>query len=176
MNTSGIFKRRRWVLSLLLVPILIIAAYFVFSSRAEASADQPIAFNHQVMVQLGIDCLFCHTEARRSPAAGMPSVQKCMGCHQVIDPTNTEIQKVASYWERQEPIPWERVNKLPRFAYFSHQVHILAGGLNCEKCHGDVGHMTVAEPVVKMDMGWCLDCHEQQANAQQLRDCVVCHQ
>ncbi|MEJ2263198.1 MAG: cytochrome c3 family protein [Anaerolineales bacterium] len=176
MNLSAVPKKRRWLLGILIVPILIIAAYFIFSPRAEASSDQPIAFNHQIMVQLGIDCLFCHTEARRSPAAGMPSVQKCMGCHKVVDPTNPEIQKVTSYWERQEPIPWIRVNRLPRFVYFSHEVHVVAGGLNCEKCHGDVGHMTIAQPVVKMDMGWCLDCHELQDNAQQLRDCVVCHQ
>jgi hypothetical protein len=30
--------------------------------------------------------------------------------------------------------------------------------------------------VVTMDMGWCLDCHNQQPNKAQLRDCVVCHQ
>jgi hypothetical protein len=176
MDLSATFRKRRWILGVLIVLILIIVAYFVLSSRAKASSEQPIAFNHQIMVQLGIDCLFCHTEARRSPAAGMPSVEKCMGCHKVVDTTNTEIQKVTSYWEKQEPIPWMRVNILPRFVYFSHQAHVVLGGLNCEKCHGDVGHMTIAEPVVKMDMGWCLDCHEQQANAHQLRDCVVCHQ
>ncbi len=47
---------------------------------------------------------------------------------------------------------------------------------NCERCHGDVGHMQEARPVVRMNMGWCLSCHETQPNAAQLRDCVVCHQ
>jgi hypothetical protein len=35
--------------------------------------------------------------------------------------------------------------------------------------------MTVAKPVVRMNMGWCLDCHEKQPNASQLMDCVICH-
>ena len=35
--------------------------------------------------------------------------------------------------------------------------------------------ISAAKPVVKMNMGWCLDCHEKQPNATQLMDCVICH-
>jgi hypothetical protein len=166
---------RRWDIVMVVVVISLVV-YALFYSKTQAAAQQPIPFNHEIMVQLGIGCLFCHTDARRSPAAGMPSVEKCMGCHQVVDTTNPAIQQVKAYWDKQEPIPWVRVNTLPRFVYFSHQVHVVTAGLNCENCHGDVGHMTVAQPVVKMDMGWCLRCHEKQPNAPQLKDCVVCHQ
>jgi len=169
-------KAPRLLIGLAIVLVLFGASYLIFEPRARAATQQPIAFNHQVMVQLGITCLFCHTDAMKSPSAGIPSVQKCMGCHQVIATDKPEIQKVAGYWQRQEPIPWERVNVLPRFVYFSHEVHVVGGGFNCERCHGDVGHMTVDRPVVRMNMGWCLSCHEQQANAPQLKDCVVCHQ
>jgi len=181
---------RRWLLigSALLLVIALSGAYLFLAAKtraapaaqaapiAQAASGQPIAFNHQIMVQLGIQCLFCHTEARRSLAAGMPSVEKCMGCHRVIATNAPEIQKVAGYWNREQAIPWARVNVLPRFVYFSHQVHINAGGLNCERCHGDVGHMTIDRPVVRMNMGWCLSCHESQPNGAQLKDCVVCHQ
>jgi c(7)-type cytochrome triheme protein len=153
-----------------------VAANFLSVSQAPAGSGQPLEFNHKVMVGLGIDCLFCHTDAMRSPAAGMPSVEKCMGCHQLIATNQPVIQELAGYWERQEPIPWERVYQIPRFVYFSHRVHVVAGGLNCERCHGDVSQMTVAEEVVRMNMGWCLSCHDRQDNAAQLRDCVVCHQ
>jgi hypothetical protein len=83
---------------------------------------------------------------------------------------------VAGYWERGEPIPWVRVNAQPDFVFFSHQPH-LGAGLNCETCHGDVGSMTVARPAVKMDMGWCLDCHLKQPEAKvaRLADCLTCH-
>ncbi len=155
--------------------IAIIAGYFVWIAPARAAPSQPIAFPHVTMVQVGIPCLFCHADATRSPVAGIPSVDKCMGCHRTIATTTPVVQQVANYYNRNEPIPWVRVNRLPRFVYFTHRVHI-AQGLNCERCHGDVGHMTVDVPVANMNMGWCLSCHEQQSNARQLQDCVVCHQ
>lgn len=170
------FTRRQLMVAGALVMIAIVVGLFLLASGTQAAPQQPIAFNHQIMVQAGISCLFCHSEATKSPVAGMPSVERCMGCHKVIATDSPEIKKVAGYWERGEPIPWVRVNQLPRFVYFSHEVHVVTGGLNCERCHGDVGHMTVAQPVVNMNMGWCLSCHEQQPNAKQLMDCVVCHQ
>ena len=168
---------RVWLLiaGVVIIVIVLAAGYFLFAAQAQAAPQQPIAFPHVTMVQAGIPCLFCHADAMQSPVAGIPSVEKCMGCHKTIATNSPEIKKVAGYWERQEPIPWVRVNQLPRFVYFSHRVHV-AAGFNCERCHGDVGHMTVDHPVVNMTMGWCLSCHEQQPNAQQLQDCVVCHQ
>ncbi len=170
--------RRRviFIVGGLIVLIAIGGVLFLATSQTRAAPAQPIAFNHEVMVQAGIPCLFCHSDATKSPSAGMPSVQKCMGCHQVIAATNPEIQKLAAYWQRGEPVPWVRVNVLPRFVYFSHEVHVVAGQLACERCHGDVGHMAVDQPVVRMNMGWCLSCHEQQPNAKQLIECVTCHQ
>ena len=168
---------RRWIIAAIVVFVVLVGAYFVFVSRVKADPiSQPINFPHKTMVQLGITCLFCHNTALKSPAAGMPSVQLCLGCHQTIKSTNPEIQKVLGYWDRQQPIPWNRVYTLPRFVYFSHEAHVVAGGLNCETCHGDVGNMTVAVQVVKMNMGWCLNCHEKQPNAAQLKDCIICHQ
>ncbi len=160
----------------LVVLIVLAGLYFGLVARTQAAPQQPIDFPHSAMVQVGITCPYCHTTATRSPAAGMPSVEKCMGCHKIIATDRPRIQQLAGYWQRQEPIPWVRVNQLPRFVYFTHEVHLNVGALNCENCHGDVGHMTVDHPVVRMNMGWCLSCHEKQANAQQLMDCVTCHQ
>ncbi len=149
--------------------------YLFYASVAKAAPQQPIAFNHEVMVQAGVPCLYCHTDAIKSEDAGIPSVAKCMGCHQTIATTNPEVKKLEAYWQQQKAIPWVRVNQLPRFVHFSHEVHVVAAGLNCERCHGDVGHMTVTRPAVKFTMGFCLSCHEQQPNAPQLMDCVICH-
>ena len=94
-------------LIIVLVVILVVAAaaILLFVTQAKAAPTQPIAFNHQVMVQLGIQCLYCHNTARESPAAGMPSVAKCMGCHKMVDPTVPAIKELAGYWDRQQPIP-----------------------------------------------------------------------
>ena len=172
MKTTPLVWQR--IIATFLILVVVVAASLILVSKSRAAPAQPIAFNHEIMVQLGVQCLYCHNTARLSPVAGIPSVAKCMGCHKVVDPTVPVIQEVAAYWDRQQPIPWERVNVLPRFVFFSHEVHVNAGK-NCEDCHGDVGHMTVARPVVNMNMGWCLSCHEKQAAGPQLTDCVICH-
>ncbi len=164
------------VVIILIIATIAATVYFVILPPIQAAAEpQPIDFPHSAMVKAGVTCIFCHNSALKSPAAGIPSVYRCMGCHQTIAPTAPRIQQVKGYYDRQEPIPWVRVNRLPRFVYFTHEVHVGPGGQNCENCHGDVGSMGIDKPVVLMNMGWCLSCHEKQSNADQLRDCVVCH-
>lgn len=167
----------RW---LILITLLIIAGLVVgvILTRAQvfAAPEQPIAYSHRTHVEAGVQCLFCHTSALRSDLAGIPSVQKCMGCHAIIATETPDVQVLAGYWERRQPIPWNRVNRQPDFVYFSHQAH-LGAGINCEACHGDVGNMTVDRPVAKMDMGWCLECHLKQPAevVNRLADCLTCH-
>jgi hypothetical protein len=62
-----------------------------------------------------------------------------MGCHTTIATDDESVQALTSYWDQNQPIPWNRVNQQPDFVFFSHQA---PGGINCETCHGDVGHMT----------------------------------
>jgi peptide methionine sulfoxide reductase MsrB len=163
------------VIGVVVVTVALVAImYFFWGATTQAAPPQPMPFPHQRMVQAGVQCVFCHTSATKSPAAGIPSVEKCMGCHRVIATNTPAIQTLTGYWQRGEPVSWRRVNQLPRFVHFTHEVHV-AAGFNCERCHGDVGHMNEAQPVVRMDMGWCLNCHSQQPNARQLEDCSICH-
>jgi c(7)-type cytochrome triheme protein len=143
---------------------------------AEASESQPVEYSHRVHIQAEIQCLFCHTEATRSPIAGIPSVEKCMGCHAYIATEGETVQTLVGYWERDEPIPWKRVINQPDFVYFSHQPH-MGAGMNCETCHGNIAEMDDAQAVTRMDMGWCLDCHEEQESHKiaRLVDCLICH-
>ena len=171
----GSARVRRLIAGVVVVVVVLIAAYALLSSNSRAASDQPIPFNHRVMVQAGVQCLYCHTGAMRSPSAVIPSTEMCMSCHSVIAVDNPAVQQLAGYWERQEAIPWVRVNRVPRFVFFAHDVHVVAGGQNCENCHGDVGNMVEFYSVATMDMGWCLRCHNSQPNSAQLRDCVVCH-
>ena len=154
--------------------VVVVVVLLLIVSAAGADDGQPIAFKHDVHAQNGIQCQFCHTGVYTSPVAGIPSVQKCMGCHAYIATDKPEIKELAGYWERQEPIPWVRVNQQPSYVYFSHENHI-AGSVTCGACHGDVAGMTVAKSVVNMNMGFCLDCHLEQENKDALRDCTVCH-
>ena len=133
---------------------------------------QPIAFSHSHHVaEVGLDCQFCHAYARRGPVAGIPSVQRCAGCHRVVLSEQPEILRVLEYWENEEPIPWVRVHDLPDHVRFTHKAHVRAG-VGCETCHGDVAAMEAAVQVESLSMGWCVSCHEDRGAT---RDCLACH-
>ena len=159
---------------------------------------QPIFFSHLIHAgSFKIECQYCHADARRSEYAGLPSVERCMGCHKVIGAQdNPEIAKIHDYARRAEPIPWVRVFKVPEFTYFPHKAHVSAG-LACQGCHGPIERMRVVgaqtgprltNDLVRLagfrpappalTMGWCVECHRVQ-NATQKRqaplDCVGCH-
>lgn len=133
--------------------------------------QQPVAFSHALHAgQYELDCLYCHSAARISPRAGIPSLETCIGCHKRAT-DKPELLKVQDYWQRQEPIPWLRVHKLPLFTRFTHKRHIRAG-VECHSCHGQVAQMERVEQVSSLKMGWCVTCHEDQ---QADKDCLVCH-
>ena len=165
---------------------------------APSAPGQPIFFSHLIHAgSFGIDCQFCHADARRSEYAGLPSVERCMGCHKIIGAQdNPEIAKIHDYNRRGQPIPWVRVFKLPEFTHFTHKPHIRAA-LACQTCHGPIEQMRVVgartgprlindlailvglrTPPPPLSMGWCVDCH-RQSNAtrgtQAPLDCVACH-
>ena len=140
---------------------------------------QPILFSHLIHAgAFQISCQYCHADARRSQYAGLPSVERCMGCHKIVAAAgNPEVQKLQGYWQRREPIPWVRIYKVPEFVYFQHRGHIRAG-VACQTCHGQVQQLmripaiagpnrfndllnlvgfTPAPP--PLSMGWCVECH-----------------
>ncbi|MBE9503733.1 MAG: cytochrome c3 family protein [Proteobacteria bacterium] len=136
---------------------------------------QPIEFSHQIHAGTNeIPCKYCHIYTERSRHAGVPSVQRCMGCHSIIKTESPLIEKLTSYWETKEPIPWVKVHNLPDYVYFPHKRHIRAG-LDCKLCHGDIASMDRVTRVSSLQMGWCLNCHTQRG-VKNGRDCWTCHQ
>ncbi len=186
-------------LGVLLLAILGFLAVSSWSRQPAAAkpSQQPISFPHNVHVQTyKIDCQYCHADARRSEFAGLPSVQRCMGCHKITAADRPEIKKLAEYAARNEPIPWVRVYKVPEFTYFPHKPHVRAQ-VKCQTCHGPVETMTTVGAVTgprlandllilagfraappPLTMGWCVDCHRQENAARGTKaplDCVACH-
>ncbi len=140
------------------------------------AVQQPIEFPHfrhagdHDKGGMEINCMYCHTYARRSLVAGIPPVQKCIGCHQSIDEVRDtpRIKQLFAYWDAKKAIPWKKVHDLPDFVRFSHERHIqrFVFQLNrpvqevCGYCHGDVKTMTVARRQKLLSMGFCVTCHE----------------
>jgi len=135
--------------------------------------EQPIPFPHNRHMSLGLACLDCHSTADRQAAAGIPSVQKCMLCHEKLAVNKPEVQKVREFAARGIEIPWQRVYSFGRGALvrFRHAPHYQAK-IDCATCHGDVAKGTVAVLAVKHNMGTCLNCHRQYKATE---DCAACH-
>lgn len=145
---------------------------------------QPIEFPHDRHVKdMKINCMYCHTYARRSKVAGIPPTSKCMGCHKVIATDKPRIQKLTEYWEKGESPRWKKVHDVPDYVHFTHEKHIRKFVVEanfpvedvqqvCGVCHGEIRAMTVAEKKKPLNMGFCRRCHEANGGP---GDCWKCH-
>lgn len=165
--------------------------YPIAPEGAHAGKDvaQPIEFPHDIHTAVNkINCLYCHTYARRSKVAGIPPTSKCMGCHSVIATDKPRIKQLIEYWDKKQSVPWKKVHDVPDFVHFTHEKHLkkfifdneeLVQNLSvdtvapvCATCHGDLRTMTVAKKVKPLTMGWCVSCHEKNGGP---GDCWACH-
>lgn len=123
---------------------------------------QPIAFSHKLHAGMyEIDCGYCHTGAYKGKSATIPSTNICLNCHNVIKTNSPEIQKLWTAVEKNRPIEWVRVHNLPDLAYFNHSQHTVAGGIECQTCHGPIQEMEVVQQYSSLTMGWCINCHRE---------------
>lgn len=155
-----------------------IAGLVVYMHAPDAYAellpiDQPVEFDHRHhVVDDAISCLYCHSGAERSAAAGVPSSELCMGCHGQIWSESSLLEPVRRSYFSGEPLRWNRVNELPDFVYFDHSVH-LASGVGCVSCHGRVDRMPRVYKVASLSMTFCLDCHRDPGPHLQPRETVA---
>jgi hypothetical protein len=151
---------------------------------------QPIPFSHKHHAgDWKIDCQYCHSGTDRSRAAGVPSVELCMGCHEQFPAEYDElsgIQTLKTHWREGKTIEWTQIHRLPEHVKFQHQAHVRRTdlGINCQTCHGPVETMDKVMltpdtkwwpwglPTQKLEMGWCIQCHRDNGASQ---DCLTCH-
>lgn len=194
-------RRRKWALVpgfvALAGAVALLSAYSGASSSQDFAPDQPIAFPHPVHVQtLGLNCLYCHYTANKSPDPGLPAVGTCLGCHKntpggvgpnrpavgnVAARQSTEIKKLIDEYadpsgQPKKAIEWVRIHKLPEYVHFPHMRHVNAG-VSCQTCHGNVQNMAQVSQTQSLNMGWCINCHVGRSNPpfKARYDCATCH-
>lgn len=152
--------------------LLIVGAAVFARYLPEPTPAQPVPFSHHLHVTTKhLNCFFCHTSPDRSSNAGIPPVEKCLLCHNVIASRFSPIAKLRGYYQRNEPVPWVRVNYLPDFVQFTHESH-LARRFDCSVCHGAVSMMDRLAPAHRFDMNFCVTCHWKNKGPD---SCFVCH-
>ena len=94
-------KKRPWwqqpgigiAIALVLLVLLGSAAGGIYYTQIPP--EQPIQFPHNFHVGVGAQCASSHTGAATGPTAGLPTPEKCWGCHQ-------QVQKQSLYQNRRQ--------------------------------------------------------------------------
>jgi mono/diheme cytochrome c family protein len=188
------FAKNQFLVLVSVIILMLMSAYFVYGYLMQIGVDQgyapiqPIHYSHKIHAgENGIDCKYCHSSARVSKNAGIPSLNVCMNCHKNIaeftgskdstyveytkDYYTAEIQKLydAVGWDKTAqkytgktmPVKWVRIHNLPDFVYFNHSQHVTVGGIECQKCHGPVETYEIQKQFAPLTMGWCINCHRE---------------
>jgi len=184
------FAKNQFLVFVSTVFLILASGYFFYGWVMQIGIDQnyepiqPIHYSHRIHAgSNGINCKYCHSAARVSKNAGIPSLNVCMNCHkniaEVSDTTATpehskafydgEIQKLykavgwdgAKYTGKTSPVKWVRIHNLPDFAYFNHSQHVTVAGIECQKCHGPVQTYEIQKQFAPLTMGWCIKCHRE---------------
>lgn len=186
------FAKNQFLVLVSAIFMLLASGYFAYGWFMQIGVDQdyapiqPIHYSHRIHAgSNGIDCKYCHSSARVSKNAGIPSLNVCMNCHKniaaVSDTTATaehskafydgEIQKLydavgwdkttQKYTGKTRPVKWVKIHNLPDFVYFNHAQHVTVAGIECQKCHGPVETYEIQKQFAPLTMGWCIKCHRE---------------
>jgi Cytochrome c7 and related cytochrome c len=154
------------VVLILLVVITLVLVHWLHSStfnKVGVAVPQPVPFPHNFHVNIvGLNCRYCHESVDKSSFADIPPTQTCMSCHSQVALTNPILAPIRDSYATGKPVQWNRVNSLPDYVYFNHEIHI-AKGVGCETCHGRVDQMTTDVKANTFYMAWCLQCHRDPA-------------
>ena len=186
------FVKNQFLVLVTAIFLLLSGAYLVYGFLMQVGVDQeyapiqPIHYSHKIHAgDNEINCKYCHSAARVSKNAGIPSLNVCMNCHkniaEVAETTATpeyskafydeQIQKLytavgwdkttQSYTGKTQPVKWVRIHNLPDFVYFNHSQHVTVAGIECQTCHGPVQEYEIQKQFAPLTMGWCIDCHRK---------------
>jgi hypothetical protein len=111
------------------VPLLLVAVVVVLGGLAHLviwyyfspeytdvgySPEQPVPYSHALHVgELGLNCLYCHSQVERSPVASVPPTQVCMNCHSLVGRDLASLEPIRQSAATGEPMRWVRIHDLP---------------------------------------------------------------
>ncbi len=171
------------------VPVLLLLGFFWVmmgmppAARIGFAPEQPINYSHKLHAgDYNIDCQYCHTGVTTGRKAGVPSTNICMNCHNFVGMEIAELNKLREFYDNKKSPEWIRVHNLPDHVRFSHGPHVNRLSKPgeptkevCKHCHGDIATMPVVTQVKSLNMGFCVKCHEDNAELGAKINCSTCH-
>ncbi|MBZ5582832.1 MAG: cytochrome C [Acidobacteriia bacterium] len=150
------------------------------------SRPQPVDFSHKVHAEkAGSSCEDCHAFRADGTFSGIPTLDKCAGCHAApMGATVVEKKFIEQYVTPNREPQWASYARQPENVYFSHITHVKAAQLKCEQCHGD--QKSNDKPRLYQEdriSGYSRDIWGRPSSRVPLRteggmtmgDCVACH-
>jgi hypothetical protein len=180
-------KHRGKIVFLAGVLVALGAGWLGFPRAIYQSRPQPVNFSHKVHAdKAGSKCEDCHAFREDGTFAGIPSLDKCAGCHAAaMGSTVAEKNFIDRYVTPQREPPWASYARQPENVYFSHITHVKLAQVKCERCHGGEGSTDTLRPYQQdrisgysrdvwrdMKMDDCVACHRQHGLE---HSCLDCH-
>ncbi len=145
-----------------------------FSGVVAQSKDQPTAikFSHRFHVRdAGVACADCHTAAPTSRLASdtlLATHENCQTCHE------EQLSSKCTYCHTNEDPTSYTTTPLPkRNLVFSHQQHVEAQKVECEKCHTGVDKAEIGVSVAIPAMPTCNTCHNEVKASNACEGCTA---
>ncbi len=159
---------------------------------------QPVDFSHKIHAEkAGAKCEDCHSFRDDGTYAGIPTLDKCSGCHAAaMGTTVAEKNFIDQYVTPNREPQWLSYAQEPENVYFSHIAHVKLGHVKYEQCHGNEGGAATLRPYQQdpisgysrdiwgrpvsriglrteggMKMDDCVDCHRPQGFEYSCLDC-----
>jgi menaquinone reductase, multiheme cytochrome c subunit len=120
----------------------LVAGWVIFPWVLYVHRQQPLEFLHKTHAEKsGIaDCNECHALREDGTFAGIPTMEKCAGCHsERIGQSNAEATLVNNFIKPGHETPWLVYARQPANVWFSHAIHVKRAGLVCMECHSTYG-------------------------------------
>ena len=168
------------------------AGWVGFPYAINQRRPQPVDFSHKVHAEkAGTKCEDCHAFREDGTFAGIPTLDKCSGCHAAaMGTTAAEKNFIDQYVTPSREPQWADYARQPENVFFSHSAHVKRAGMTCESCHGPTGASDslrayredrisgysadiwkVSGTNHGMKMADCVDCHRTKRMEQSCLDC-----
>lgn len=164
-----------------------ISGWIAFPKLLYSHKQQPIDFSHQVHLGMVSDgCNSCHYFREDGSFSGAPGLDECKACHMYPMTDDPSEQKLVNeYISKDKEVPWLVYAKQPPCVFFSHAAHVKGAGMQCETCHGNIGHSdSLREYQENRITGYSRDIwgysmlrlgEPRYGRRHKMNDCAACH-